>query len=56
MISRRTLKAVIDSSSSACSLVHVHNKWLVLKFEEPSNSFSSPFKVESNVLVDDRPN
>ena len=36
-------------------VVRVQGKWFVLKFEEPYNSFLSPFETESDVLVDDRP-
>lgn len=36
--------------------VRVQGEWFDLKFEEPCNSFLSPFKAESDVLVDNRPN
>ena len=37
-------------------IVGVQGKWFVLKFEEPCNSFLSPFEAESDVLVDNRSN
>ena len=37
-------------------IVRIQSKWFVLKFEEPCNSFLSPFEAESDVLVDNRSN
>jgi hypothetical protein len=45
-----------ELGSIICEVVRVQGKWFVLKFDEPCNSFLSPFEAESDVLVDDRPN
>lgn len=36
-------------------IVRVQGEWFVFEFEEPCNSFLSPFEAESDVLMNNRP-